>query len=132
MQIDVVEWYKIGAAIVGIIIFIITCYKIYDKLNDKVTEQGKKIIELEGRIEANKKALEEHHDHDVYLLEEEIAAIKEENYIVIDGILACLDGLEQLKCNGDVPETKERINAYLNKSAHRAKRIHEGKTHEKR
>lgn len=50
--------------------------------------------------------------------DEEIKKMKEEQCLLTYGILACLDGLEQLGCNHTVPTTKEKINKHLNKQAH--------------
>ena len=55
--------------------------------------------------------LTEQHDEDVKQLRQEF-------YLVIKGLFACLDGLEQLKCNHTVPETKQMIEDYLNQQAH--------------
>lgn len=48
----------------------------------------------------------------------EIKAVKEEQCLLTYGILACLDGLEQLGCNHTVPETRSKIEKHLNKRAH--------------
>lgn len=48
----------------------------------------------------------------------EIKAIKEEQCLLTYGILACLDGLEQLGCNHSVSETRSKIEKHINKKAH--------------
>lgn len=48
----------------------------------------------------------------------EIKAIQEEQCLLTYGILACLDGLQQLGCNHTVPETRDKIEKHLNKRAH--------------
>lgn len=48
----------------------------------------------------------------------EIRAIQEEQCLLTYGILACLDGLEQLGCNHTVPATRDKIEKHLNKRAH--------------
>ena len=48
----------------------------------------------------------------------EIKAIQEEQCLLTYGILACLDGLEQLGCNHTVPETRSKIEKHINKRAH--------------
>lgn len=111
MQIDIVEFYKLGVAVCGIIAFIIAAYKIYAKLDSRVSD-------LEKRIKED----EEIHQKDVKTLEEEIGYIKEESYIIIQGLQACLDGLIQLHCDGDVSTTKELLDDYILKSAHRTKK----------
>jgi hypothetical protein len=48
----------------------------------------------------------------------EIKAIQEEQCLLTYGILACLDGLEQLGCNHTVPATRSKIEKHLNEKAH--------------
>lgn len=48
----------------------------------------------------------------------EIKAMKEEQCLLTYGILACLDGLEQLGCNHTVTETRNKIEKHINKKAH--------------
>ena len=48
----------------------------------------------------------------------DIAKMKDEQCLLTYGILACLDGLQQLGCNHTVPETREKIEKHLNKAAH--------------
>lgn len=43
----------------------------------------------------------------------------EERELLMKGILACLDGLEQQGCNHSVPQTKTEINDFLNRQSHR-------------
>lgn len=50
--------------------------------------------------------------------DEDIAKIKEEQCLLTFGILACLDGLEQLGCNHKVTEAKNKFDKYINKKAH--------------
>ena len=51
--------------------------------------------------------------------DEEIKEIKEEQRLLCYGILACLDGLHQLKCNGSVTEARDRLHKHINKQAHK-------------
>lgn len=48
----------------------------------------------------------------------EIRAIKKELTLICYGLEACLDGLQQLKCNHTVPEAREKLSKHLNKAAH--------------
>ncbi len=48
----------------------------------------------------------------------EIKAIKEEQRVMCKGVLACLDGLEQLGCNHSVPKAKEALENHINEVAH--------------
>lgn len=100
MQIDVVEIYKIGGAIVGIILFIIGAYKLYDKIIDRLSE-------LEKRVDS----IEKKHNED-------ISRIKEENKIIIRALHGILDGQIQQGCNGDCKKAKAEIDEFLNDSAH--------------
>ena len=107
MQIDIIELYKLGGAVVGIVLFIIGLYKLYDKIVDNQKAQEKRIDRLEKR-----------HAEDIERLEKEIKQIKKENSIIIRGLQGCLGGLIQLNCNGEVTDTKKEIDDYLNNAAH--------------
>lgn len=45
--------------------------------------------------------------------------IREEQCVITESMLAILDGLHQLNCNGSVTEARDRLTVYLNNSAHR-------------
>lgn len=49
----------------------------------------------------------------------EIAELKKEQQLLTYGILACLDGLKQLNCNGSVTEAQDKIAKHLNAQAHK-------------
>lgn len=51
--------------------------------------------------------------------DEDIQQIKNENYIIIRGLSACLDGLIQQGCNHTVPDAKTELDEYLNQQAHK-------------
>jgi len=51
--------------------------------------------------------------------DKDIKAIKEEQTILTQGILACLQGLNEQGCNGPVTAAIERIETHLNKQAHK-------------
>ena len=50
---------------------------------------------------------------------EEIKSIKDEQCMMSYVMLACLDGLKQLGCNGKVTEAHEKLQKHLNEQAHR-------------
>ena len=50
---------------------------------------------------------------------EEIAELKKEQQLLTYGILACLDGLKQLNCNGSVTEAQDKIPKHINAQAHK-------------
>ena len=50
--------------------------------------------------------------------DKEIKDIKEEQTILTEGILACLKGLQEQGCDGEVTKAILKIEAHLNKKAH--------------
>lgn len=50
--------------------------------------------------------------------DEDINSLKAEQRIIIEGLLACLQGLQEQGCNGPVTKAVEKIGAYLNGKAH--------------
>lgn len=48
----------------------------------------------------------------------DIKAIKREQTMTIYALQACLDGLEQLGANHNVPEAKDKLSKYINQQAH--------------
>ena len=51
--------------------------------------------------------------------DKDIKAIKEEQTILTQGVLACLMGLKEQGCNGPVTEAIDKIETYLNEKAHK-------------
>lgn len=49
---------------------------------------------------------------------EEIKRLKKENTLICYALSACLDGLIQLGANHTVPKAKDKLDKYLNQSAH--------------
>lgn len=49
----------------------------------------------------------------------EIQRLKDENTLLCYGVSACLDGLIQLGANHTVPIAKDKLDKYLNQSAHK-------------
>ena len=50
--------------------------------------------------------------------EQDISELKEEQCLISYAMLACLDGLRQLNCNGAVTEAHTKLEKHLNKRAH--------------
>lgn len=48
----------------------------------------------------------------------EIDRVKTEMGIICYGVLACLDGLKQMGCDGNVTQAKNDLEKHLNKNAH--------------
>ena len=51
--------------------------------------------------------------------EQDVQQIKCENTLICYGLLACLDGLQQLGCNHTVPDAKDKLEKHLNQQAHK-------------
>ena len=49
----------------------------------------------------------------------DIQRLKEENCLIVFGLSACLDGLQQLGCNHTVTTAKDKIDKYINQQAHK-------------
>lgn len=96
MQIDIIRLAEIVGAVTVVIGTIISGYKIYDKIMDRL-----------DRVEERVRALETETDR-----------IKKEDALVIYALRACLDGLHQQGCNGKVTEAIQMIDKYINKAAH--------------
>lgn len=51
--------------------------------------------------------------------DKEIKAIKEEQTILVYGMLACLKGLSEQGCNGPVTHAIDKLEKHLNQEAHK-------------
>lgn len=101
MQITV-TWQSIitAAAFLGAVVAIVTYFS---KVVRWVDKQGKQDEDI--------KALKKHHEDDM-------ASIKEEQTLLVYGVLACLKGLSEQGCNGPVTEAINKYEKYLNQKAH--------------
>lgn len=90
-----------AAAFVGAVIALVTYFSKVVRWVDKQSKQDEEI-----------KRLKQHH-------EEDIAAIKLEQTLLVEGILACLQGLQEKGCNGPVTKAIEKYQTYLNAKAHK-------------
>lgn len=54
-------------------------------------------------------------------IEAKLQEIRSEQYILTSSMLAVLDGLQQLKCNGEVTKAHTELQAHLNKEAHQVR-----------
>lgn len=97
-----ITWESIitASAVVGAVIALVSYFSKVVRWVDMQSEQDEKI-----------KKLEKHH-------EEDIKAIKEEQTLLVEGVLACLKGLQEKGCNGPVTKAIDRYEEYLNKKAH--------------
>ena len=51
--------------------------------------------------------------------DKDIKSIKEEQSVLVHGVLACLQGLGEQGCNGPVTAAIEQIENHINKQAHK-------------
>lgn len=102
MQITV-SWQSVitAAAIVGAVVALVSYFSKVVRWVDKQSKQDEDI-----------KKLRQHHEDDM-------KSIKEEQTLLVHGILACLKGLSEQGCNGPVTETITEYESYLNKKAHK-------------
>ena len=89
-----------AAAVIGAIVAIVTYFSKVVRWVDKQNEQDSEI-----------KKLKSHHEDDIKVL-------KEEQTLLVYGILACLKGLKEQGCNGPVTEAISKYEKYLNQRAH--------------
>lgn len=89
-----------AASVLGAAIALVAFFAGVVRWVDKQNEQDKEIEKLR-----------KHHEDD-------IKSIKEEQALLIDGVLACLKGLKEQGCNGPVTAAITQYETYLNKKAH--------------
>lgn len=79
-----------------------------------IHDRNKKLDGYEDSISDIKKSIEEMKaDTDA-----KMQALRAEQLIITDSLLAILDGLGQLNCNGPVTEAKDNLVDYINDRAH--------------
>ena len=97
-----IDWETVitAAAFIGAVVAIISYFTKIVRWVDKQTKQDEEI-----------KQLKKHH-------EEDIKAIKSEQTLLVEGVLACLKGLQEKGCNGPVTKAIDKYEDYLNQKAH--------------
>ena len=84
------------SAIVGLVAFFAKCVRWVDKQQQQ---------------DSDIKALRETHTADM-------VSMKQEQTLIVYGLLACLKGLKEQGCNGPVTEAISKIEKHLNQKAH--------------
>ena len=80
----------------------------------QIHDRNKKLDGYEEKIAEVQKAIE-----DLKLdTDAKMQALRAEQLIITDSILAILEGLGQLECNGPVTEAKNKLVEYINERAH--------------
>lgn len=104
MQITVTwQSFITAAAVLGAVMALVSYFTKVVRWVDKQSKQDDEI-----------RALRKHH-------EEDVKSIKEEQTLLVEGILACLEGLKEQGCNGPVTKAIEKYKGYLNQKAHERK-----------
>lgn len=88
-------------AVVGAVVGLATYFSNVVRWVDKQNQQDEEI-----------KKLKLHH-------EEDMTSIREEQTLLVYGVLACLKGLKEQGCNGTVTEAINKYEKYLNEKAHK-------------
>ena len=88
------------SAFIGAVVAIISHFTKVVRWVDKQATQDEEI-----------KQLKKHHEDD-------IKAIKSEQTLLVEGVLACLKGLQEKGCNGPVTKAIDKYEDYLNHKAH--------------
>lgn len=89
-----------AASVLGAILAIVAFFVKIVRWVDKQSQQDEEI-----------QRLKQHHEDD-------IKSLKEEQTLLVYGVLACLKGLQERGCNGPVTEAINRYEKYLNQKAH--------------
>lgn len=92
------------AAFIGAVIALATYFSNVVRWVDKQNKQDEEI-----------KRLKKHHEDD-------IKSIREEQTLLVYGVLACLKGLSEQGCNGPVTEAINKYEKYLNRTAHQIRK----------
>lgn len=97
----------VASAVISMVALIIKAHNLVLELKSAKAE----IREVKSELEERVSKLEQHHEDDVHRVNEEMC-------LICFGMSACLDGLQQLGANHEVPEAKKRLDKYLNQQAH--------------
>lgn len=100
-----------GAVITALTLIVALFVKVV-RFIDRQKEQDHEIKSNREESEEELRKIRETHSADV-------KAIKEEQRVIVTGVLACLKGLSEKGCNGPVTKAIETLESHLNSEAHR-------------
>lgn len=103
------------AAVIGAVMAILGVLLTAVKWYLKQEKQTDDIELLRNKEQDDIKKLRNMHTEDIRQLNEELC-------LITYAMLACLDGLKQLHCNGPVSEAHNKLEKHLNMSAHDQKK----------
>ncbi len=89
---DIITFAAVVAAIVAL-------FGYYNKVHDWIRHQ-------------------EEQDKRMDKIEHDAAAVQKELALIVRGLSACLDGLNQLGANHTVPDAKKQLDEHINRQAH--------------
>lgn len=110
MTIDVSTIITIGSVLVALVTIYQTAGKIHTWV-ERQNEQDERCKVVQNEQNAKIEAIQEE-------TRQEIRRIQEEQCLLVYSNLACLKGLQQKGCNGEVTEAINKIEKHLNKQAH--------------
>jgi hypothetical protein len=110
MTIDVSTIITIGSVLVALV----TIYQTAGKIHTWVERQNEQDVRCKQVQEEQNKKIETIQEE----MREEIRRIQEEQCLLVYAVLACLKGLKQQGCNGDVTVAIQDIEKHINKQAH--------------
>lgn len=104
---NIITFGALIAAIVAIIAYFTKAHNWFIKQD----QQSEEIAKLKDELQKTSERLKENHDKD-------ISEIKQEQTIIVYGMLACLKGMKEQGCDGPVSEAIDKLDKYLNQKAH--------------
>lgn len=111
VQISAQTIITIGAVVTALIAIVGLFVKVV-RFIDRQKEQDEEIKKNRAERETEISELREAHNTD-------IKAIKDEQTVLVYGVLACLKGLSEQGCNGPVTKAIEKLEKHLNIEAHK-------------
>lgn len=99
------------AALIAAIIAIVAYFTKAHNWFIKQDQQSEEIKNLKEELKQTSEKIKENHNKD-------ISEIKQEQTIIVYGMLACLKGLKEQGCDGPVSEAIDKLDKYLNQKAH--------------
>lgn len=119
-----VTWQNVitAGAVITALTVIITLFLKVVRFIDRQKAQDEELARIKAGQSEEIKELRSLHDRDMEQLKAaertEINAIKNEQTLLVYGVLACLKGLREQGCNGPVTEAINTIEKHLNQKAH--------------
>ena len=101
----------IGGAVYGIFLWFHKQAKQSEDIENLQTKEKEDIEALKKQEKRDFEDLKNLHSHDMDMINSELC-------MVSYGLLACLDGLKQLHCNGEVSKAHDKFQKHLNMQAH--------------